>query len=1014
MITNEFVDILVMNLTEEQQKAVETPKSLSVIASAGTGKTTVLTQRFLNCHFARHVPLYNILAFTFTEKASREMKERITRHPDIEVSLLPQLNVSTIHSFCHRVLKQHGSIFQLKPDFELFDEDGFQLWLKDRVNEFLRDNLDKKDRTFVRFLKYYGSAHLKRTVSSLIKQDLQFLEQEELQSLSSAYEDQKILSDFLQQIQKFQKKLLHQRIENQLITFDDLEWLTCELFQTQPQILTKYQKRFRHIMVDEYQDVSPRQFHLIKSLFNPEFNQVFIVGDPKQSIYAFRKADYRLFFKMTELIENHGGETIYLTQTFRTPEKLQSYFNHVFSKAFPENLFQNGITTKNDPQSQILCTTVPESKEKSEIRHQEYAKIIGEQIQSLIENGTSSSEIAILFFSRSAMDFYQKHLTQLELPVQAGQQLQIFDDPLILTAWHSLNYLGGRQDKITQVGILRHSPLGFSEGFIDHIIRSESPSLFTEQTMDLFSTQKDRESWSHLGQLMSRWKHLSHTLFANELFQTILNDLNPHYNPLKAKAMMQVIRSWQQQGLFYLHQVANLLFDLEAMNLSYLPLSSEKGVQLLTIHGSKGLEFEHVFLVPGSRSPVDLDIYLHQAGKGFHFKAHDCEKESSLKYQLELTEEYKQAKQNEADLDKAELLRLLYVALTRSKKSLYFYLEKPSQVLSKALNKNPNDVSVIKSYNEWLYWLTQIQGQSHLDDISKFTAYETPKESLPPELPQEHHPSVRAVKSVLTVTELETLFHCAKRFELKFLKGIRPIRKTLFFKDAPQQSQHPKNRLTPLERGNLYHEILQFYEPERDQNLDTVIEQALFNQHIPDSSGAVKTECHMFMQKLKQHSQISPLLFENKISYEEVEFQLDLETFQISGQIDKLVCSENVQSPKWMIIDYKTHHTHTPDQRDQLTQEFSFQMGCYALAMTERLGIDSIDVMILFTSGPDYRLLSFDQEKLRDFKAQLNHLFELYQQQLQDSAFPTTLHPERCHLCPYQRDDYCGVASKSA
>jgi len=721
-----------MHLTAEQKQAITTKTSLSVIASAGTGKTTVLTQRFLHIHQERETPIYNILAFTFTEKASREMKKRIVGNHSQQG---PLLNISTIHSFCHKLLQKFGSHIELRPDFNIFDEDSLKLWKDQHVSHFINTQLDNKDETLTAFLKYYGYAHLKKTVSHLLSFYLPSLNEDQLQCINQPDEvDVSILTKFLRTIRDFQASLMEEKIHDQLISYDDLEILCLQLFEKHPEILKHLQNQYKHILVDEFQDISPRQFAIIKKLFNPETNEIFIVGDPKQSIYGFRQANSRLFSEMTDIIENHGGKTIYLTQTFRTPIKLQNYFNRVFPQVLSQEIFQKAMTEKDCPESKIFATATPEKRETIQIRHAEYANELSEMIRTLIDSGTKPEEIAILFFAKGPMDIYQEALQEKGIQTVTESSQSFFENPLILTLWHLLNFLAGYRDKITQIGILRNPIFSFSESFIDHLMKSGSENLFSEQTIDLFASQKDRATWTKLTHSLQKWQSLSQTLFATELFETISDEIKPEQDLneiLMVQKFKNIIKSWQNQDLYYLQAVIGLLRSMESIQVPYKSLDGPRdGVRLLTIHGSKGLEFDHVFLVPGTKKPNESSLIIYKENEGFIFKTHDCEYEKTLKYQLEETEVYKTTKEVRTNLEKEELTRLIYVALTRAKKSLYFFTERPSQITIKALEKQPNDTTIIKNYNEWIYWLTETMGD---DDITRtWQPNLFPKSSTPP------------------------------------------------------------------------------------------------------------------------------------------------------------------------------------------------------------------------------------------------------------------------------------------
>ncbi|HLD44966.1 MAG TPA: ATP-dependent helicase, partial [bacterium] len=692
-----------VTMTDEQQAAVSTPGSLAVIASAGTGKTTVLTQRFLYCHLKRDAPLHQLLAFTFTEKASREMMTRILESQEIPYTQAPLLNISTIHSFCQRLLKQHGSCLGLSPDFEVYDEDSHNVWQEMMTSQYVSNALEKGNECVVNFIRCYGYTNLKTTIRQLLRKDLGSLKPEELVCISeeglgdehtnsspqsgipSAGRNHELMTGFIKALACFQQELLAHKISHQIVSYDDLEILTGRLFDEQRHILQKVQGQYRHILVDEYQDISPRQFALISKLFNPERNELFIVGDPKQSIYGFRGAEVGLFYDTVKLIEDQGGQVIYLTTTFRTPNQLQRYFNRVFPLVLSGKDFQPARTTKIDEEALLYAAPVPADIKVTAARHEHYANKIAGIAHDRIKAGTRPEEIAVLFYTALPIPIYQTALHERGIKTVTRTSTAVFEVPVVLVAWQIMKYLCGDRDRLTQVGLLRNEIFSFSESFIDHIVKSQGTDCFCGQTVDLFSQTHDLAQWHRLITWLAKWQDLSRVLFVSELFQTIVSDLRENLSVYESYFVQNVARllvSWQKEGMFYLTQVAKPLRTVltkDALALS-VPAHPE-GVQLLTIHGAKGLEFEHVFLVPGRGKNRETPICLQDPGRGFVFKKHDCENEKMLSYQTEVTPAYERADEVWRHKEALELTRLVYVALTRASRCLYFFVEKPSQSL---------------------------------------------------------------------------------------------------------------------------------------------------------------------------------------------------------------------------------------------------------------------------------------------------------------------------------------------
>ena len=215
-----------MELTNEQKLAITSEKNLSLIASAGMGKTTVLTKRFIHCYQKRGRPLHSILAFTFTEKASREMQRRIIESGAISFEESALLNISTIHGFCHKLLKKHAALLQIDPDFDVIDPDSANLWIKARVDHFIKENLESEERIITVFLKRFGYENLRKAILDLFEQDLANLPDNECACINLSDEIEKDdLTAFLQLNKVLQSQTALWKLKNNFITYDDLETL---------------------------------------------------------------------------------------------------------------------------------------------------------------------------------------------------------------------------------------------------------------------------------------------------------------------------------------------------------------------------------------------------------------------------------------------------------------------------------------------------------------------------------------------------------------------------------------------------------------------------------------------------------------------------------------------------------------------------------------------------------------------------------------------------------------------
>src|SRR5699024_9009413 len=296
---------LLSSLNKEQQEAVKTTEGpLLVMAGAGSGKTRVLTHRIAYLIDEKDVAPHNILAITFTNKAAREMKERVEQlvGPASEA-----IWVSTFHFMCVRILRRDIERIGYERNFTIIDSSD-QLTVMKQVLKNL--NIDPKQ---------YDPRAMIGQISNAKNELITFDMYEK--NANSYYEKQ------VAQIYRAYQKLLQ---KNQALDFDDLIMQTSILFKRVPEVLTYYQRRFQYIHVDEYQDTNHAQYMLVKQLAN-RFQNLCVVGDSDQSIYRWRGADIKNILSFEKDYPN--AKTILLEQNYRSTKTILAAANKVIGRA---------------------------------------------------------------------------------------------------------------------------------------------------------------------------------------------------------------------------------------------------------------------------------------------------------------------------------------------------------------------------------------------------------------------------------------------------------------------------------------------------------------------------------------------------------------------------------------------------------------------------------------------------------------------------------------------------------
>ncbi len=369
------------SLNPQQLEAVTTVQGpIAVFAGAGSGKTRVITYRIVNL-LDEGVPITNILAVTFTNKAANEMKQRIQNVLKIDHK---KLWIGTFHSICLRILRQSGKDISLRPDFTVFDEEDSLSLIKDCMKE---SNID---------IKRVNPRTVSKTISD---SKVALVSSEEYPNVAGTG----YFVDIVSSVYTLYEKRLR---ENNALDFDDLIYKTVVLFQKHPSVLDQYQEIFKHILVDEYQDVNAVQYELLRLLAS-KYRNIFVVGDDDQSIYAFRGADptYMLRFRQ----EYPDAKIIKLEENYRCSQMILNAAHCVVQNN--EKREEKKLWTNNDkgtPVKLVVC-----SNEKDEA--QKIVQLIQEREKT---QNRKYDEFVVLYRINAASRNFEEALMAENIPYQ--------------------------------------------------------------------------------------------------------------------------------------------------------------------------------------------------------------------------------------------------------------------------------------------------------------------------------------------------------------------------------------------------------------------------------------------------------------------------------------------------------------------------------------------------------------------------------------------------------------------
>ncbi len=676
---------LLENLNKEQLAAVKHQGGpLLIVAGAGTGKTTVITRRIAYLIEQGLAKPDEILALTFTEKAAGEMQDRLAQ-------LLPlgyyDMWISTFHSFCQRILEQHGLDIGLSGDFKLLNETG--AWV------LVHNNLEKFDLEYYRPLgnpkKFISSLlkHFSRCKDELITPE-QYLKYAEELRLSldnpdnvarpfmgkSADESARYMEDInpseIDRIEEIAnafhvyEKLL---LDGNFLDFANLINYTLRLFETRPQILKRYQKQFKFVLVDEFQDTNYAQYQLVKMMAGSDQNLV-VVGDDDQSIYKFRGASVSNILKFKEDYPKFSQVT--LVENYRSGQPILDLAYNFIQANNPDRL-EVKLKIDKKLKSQTNLKTEIEVLEGKDIS--EELNLVAKKILSFKVGSPKSTwnDFAILLRSNSAAKDLLPVLAQNNIPHTFVANTGLYNKPFISGLIAYLRSLNNFHDSFALYRVL-----GFNEFKLPPKDLATLLSGSERKTLSLYEMLQAAKTLPNIGQesqkiieklakRLNEHAEVVQSKSANEAFVQIIQDLKLQdildQETLEAAENRELLEQFYKKIESFvadspdksLHNFLHLLdLEMEAGDegqIKFDPNLGPESLKVLTVHSAKGLEFEYVFI------PNMVDQRFPTRGRG---------------EAIEIPEKLIKDILPEGDFHLQEERRLFYVAVTRAKSHIFF------------------------------------------------------------------------------------------------------------------------------------------------------------------------------------------------------------------------------------------------------------------------------------------------------------------------------------------------------
>ena len=551
------------SLNKQQKEAVTTVEGpLLVLAGAGSGKTRVLTTRVAYLLEEVGIAPEHILAITFTNKAAKEMKERI-------ISMLGpigyQIQISTFHSFGLLILRENYEKLGYMKNFTILDSDDTLTVIKKIMKNM---GLDPKE---------YNPRAIKNKISGAKNELLSPVEYERFAQ-----------TDFEEKVVEIYTRYEQKLKQNDSVDFDDLLLLPITIFRKYPEILKQYQDRFQYILVDEYQDTNEAQYILIK-MISAKYRNICVVGDNDQSIYSFRGANYRNILNFEKDYKN--PKVIMLEENYRSTKTILNAANGVIQnnkKRKDKNLW-----TQNEEGTKIRYHRAFDEKDE--------ANYVMNEILKLFDQHVRPEDIAILYRTNAQSRNMEETLLRENIPYKVVGSFYFYNRKEIKDLIAYLRLIYNQRDDVSLLRIINSPKRGIGAKTIENLTKKaemEGKSIF-----EAIDSGKELTFKHMIEDLIIKEQNLSLTELVEEVLiksgmkQELVNEktMEADIRLENLEEFKTITRSFEENnGIVSLEEFLmeiSLVADVEEHK------NQGQVVTLMTVHSAKGLEFDYVFLI---------------------------------------------------------------------------------------------------------------------------------------------------------------------------------------------------------------------------------------------------------------------------------------------------------------------------------------------------------------------------------------------------------------------------------
>lgn len=551
------------NLNDKQKEAVlYNDGPLLIIAGAGAGKTKTLTSKIAYIIDEHLATPYNILAITFTNKAAKEMRDRLYLLIGDEAR---KLQVSTFHSFGLKLLRENYELLGYDRNFVIMDSDDSLTVVKKIIKDLDYDP------------KVYNPKAIRNKISSC-KNEL----------ISAKAYERYAVSDYEQVIQKVYEKYEKKLQQNNSVDFDDLLILPIKLFREHQDVLEKYQNLYQYVLIDEYQDTNQAQYILTK-MISEKNRRITCVGDDSQSIYSFRGANYKNILNFEN--DYKDAKTILLEQNYRSTGNILDAANQVIKNNRDRK--DKNLWTNKGPGEKIKYYRAYNERDE--------AQYVIRKIKELVNRNVEYKDIAVLYRTNAQSRVVEEEMLKENLPYRVIGSFYFYSRKEIKDLIAYLRLIHNSKDNVSLLRVINTPKRGIGLKTIENLtIKADTEGI---SIYDAIESGKELE----FKKTIEKLKSVAEDLTLTELIDKVLDasgmkkELESEQT-LEAEVRLENLEEFksitkafeEKEGLISLEDFLleiSLVSDVEEYK------DDPNRISLMTVHSVKGLEFDHVFVI---------------------------------------------------------------------------------------------------------------------------------------------------------------------------------------------------------------------------------------------------------------------------------------------------------------------------------------------------------------------------------------------------------------------------------